>query len=442
MQTPLTELKNINQSYGTPPGPITEILRDINLQIDEDDSIALLGPSGCGKSTLLRIMTGLAKPTSGEVFYRGKPLAGINPGISMVFQNFALFPWLSVGQNVLLAMENAECSEEESVKRARELIEMVGLAGYENMLPKELSGGMKQRVGIARALVTHPEILCMDEPFSALDVLTAETLRDEIARLYADPDSPVRGVAMVTHNINEAVYLTRRIVVLAAKPGCIAGIIQNPLPYPRDPDMPEFRQLAEEIHSMLTHALVGGDKPKVSATTTMVKQQHTHRLVPLPAMGPSQFLGLLRLLDEKPEDMFQLVKRAGREFGVVLETLLFAEDLDLVSIQNWDVVRTQEGAELAEADVQDQREVLHSKLSELPLFIALEQWLEDAPDNELDNDTLYHRLSALFPNDNPETLAGWLRYWGMFASLVDGTDQKVLRPPSSLSSMLPDDWEV
>ncbi|MEO8204569.1 MAG: ATP-binding cassette domain-containing protein [Chthoniobacterales bacterium] len=439
MQTPLTELKNISQSYGRAPAPVTEILRNINLQIDEDDSIALLGPSGCGKSTLLRIMTGLAQPTAGEIFYRGKPLAGINPGISMVFQNFALFPWMTVRQNVLLALENADISENEASERTRDLIEMVGLAGYENMLPKELSGGMKQRVGIARALVTHPEILCMDEPFSALDVLTAETLRDEIGRLYADVDSPVRGMAIVTHNITEAVYLTRRIVVLAAKPGCIAGIIQNPLPYPRDPDMPEFRHLADEIHDMLTHALAGGEKPKVKSTT-VVQPLPEEREISLPVLGATQFLGLLRIVDEEHQDMFQLVKLAGREFGVVLEGLLFAEDLGFVSMDDWNVIRTAEGKAFITADVQDQREILREKLSVLPLFVALQKWIEQAPDGELEDEDLYHHLSALFPSDIPETLAHSVKGWGMFAALIDvDSDRQIIKMPSPDSA---ESWEV
>jgi NitT/TauT family transport system ATP-binding protein len=205
------ELIGIDMRFGEAEGETTKILEDINLTVQAHDVLALLGPSGCGKSTIMRILSGLIKPTGGIVKVDGQPLRGVNPGVAMVFQNFALFPWLTVRENILLGLENSRYSPEEREQHFQKIIETVGLDGYGDVLPKELSGGMKQRVGIARALIMEPTILCMDEPFSALDVLTGETLRNEIGRIASDPASGFKSLVIVTHNIAEAVYLARHI---------------------------------------------------------------------------------------------------------------------------------------------------------------------------------------------------------------------------------------
>src|ERR1700678_2811573 len=236
--TPIVELSGINMTFGEHTAEKMKVLDDINLTVNEHDVLALPGPSGCGKSTIMRILSGLIQPTSGVVKYRGEPLTGVNPGVAMVFQNFALFPWLTVRENILLGLENSTYTPEERAQHFQKSIEMVGLDGYGDVLPKELSGGMKQRVGIARALITEPTILCMDEPFSALDVLTGETLRNEIGRIAADPHAGFKSLILVTHNIVEAGYLARNIVVLAAHPGRVEKVVTNSLPYPRDPASP------------------------------------------------------------------------------------------------------------------------------------------------------------------------------------------------------------
>src|SRR3984957_19978730 len=260
---PIVELSGINMTFGENTGDKMKVLDDINLTVHENDVMALLGPSGCGKSTIMRILSGLIRPTSGVVKYKGTPLNGVNPGVAMVFQNFALFPWLTVRENILLGLENSTYSTDEKNQHFQKSIEMVGLDGYGDVLPKELSGGMKQRVGIARALIMEPEILCMDEPFSALDVLTGETLRNEIGRIAADPHAGFKSLIMVTHNIAEAVYRARNIVVLAAHPGRVQKIVHNPLPYPRDPATPAFQQLVAQIHAILTNSVLH-DEPSVT----------------------------------------------------------------------------------------------------------------------------------------------------------------------------------
>src|SRR5471032_3278574 len=248
---PLIELRHISHEYGVTAQESDLVLSDVNLTVNEYDAVALLGPSGCGKSTLLRIMAGLITPTRGEVFNKGLLLKGVSPGVSMVFQNFALFPWLTVRGNVLLPVGTIPEAEQQA--RLEKVLNTVGLGAYEYAYPRELSGGMKQRVGIARALIAEPEVLAMDEPFSALDVLTAETLRGEIGRLVADPNHPLRTMVFVTHNITEAVFLATRIVVMAAQPGRVDVVVPNALPYPRDPDAPEFKQIVQRLHNILTH---------------------------------------------------------------------------------------------------------------------------------------------------------------------------------------------
>jgi len=200
MATPLLEIRNVFQSFPGAGGQRVEVLHDINLEIRKHEVVAILGPSGCGKSTLLRAIIGLEPPTSGQIFYRGHVQAGLNPSVALVFQNFALFPWLTVQQNVAVGLPHLALDDTGREKRVRQVIEAVGLAGYEEAYPKELSGGMKQRVGLARALAVEPELLCMDEPFSALDVLTSETLRNEVIDLYTSQTSPVNTILMVTHS--------------------------------------------------------------------------------------------------------------------------------------------------------------------------------------------------------------------------------------------------
>lgn len=227
------------------------VIEDITFDVRKRDFICIVGPSGCGKSTLLREIVGLDRPTQGEILFEGKPVTAENPKISMVFQSFALFPWLTVTQNVELGLEAHRVPEEERRGKARKYIEAVGLAGFENAYPRELSGGMKQRVGIARALVMDPTLLCMDEPFSALDALTAQNLRDEIIQLWTNPDLPPSAVLMVTHSIDEAVYLADRVVALSSRPGRIVRIEQIDLPRPRNRKEPEFYGWVDQIYSLI-----------------------------------------------------------------------------------------------------------------------------------------------------------------------------------------------
>src|SRR5579864_9312530 len=253
----LLEVKRCKQAYHKDSSVDLVVLDDVNLSLREGEMVGLLGRSGSGKSTLLRIVAGLLEPTAGEILWRDKPVRGPTEGVAMVFQSFALFPWLTVQENVELGLEARGVSRAEREKRADDAIDLIGLGGFASAYPKELSGGMRQRVGFARALVVHPELLLMDEPFSALDVLTAETMRTDIIDLWIEGRLPVRSVLMVTHNIEEAVLMSDRILILSSNPGRIMAEIKITLPHPRNRDDPRFRQQVDEIYGRRTSRTLG-----------------------------------------------------------------------------------------------------------------------------------------------------------------------------------------
>src|SRR5579864_3028507 len=252
MDAPLLEVLGCRQAYHKEASADLVVLEDVNLVLREGEIVALLGRSGSGKSTLLRIVSGLLRPSAGQVSWRGTPVAGPTDGIAMVFQSFALFPWLTVQENVELGLEARGVSRVEREKRADEALDLIGLGGFASAYPKELSGGMRQRVGLARALVVYPDLLLMDEPFSALDVLTAETLRTDLIDLWAEGKLPVKSVLMVTHNIEEAVLMCDRILVFSSNPGRVASELKVPFPHPRNRLDPAFRQMVDDIYALMT----------------------------------------------------------------------------------------------------------------------------------------------------------------------------------------------
>src|ERR1700759_1905383 len=248
----LLQCTDVRKAFPKPDGAELLVLQGMNLELREGQIMGLLGRSGSGKSTLLRLIAGLAEPSAGNVNYMGKPIDGPAAGIAMVFQSFALFPWLTVFENVALGLEAQRMPRAEIRKRSLAAIDLIGLDGFESAYPRELSGGMRQRVGFARALVTHPNILLMDEPFSALDVLTAETLRTDFLDLWSEGRMPIRGVILVTHNIEEAVLMCDRILVVGSNPGRILSEIKVSLPQPRSRLDPSFRELVEGIYVEMT----------------------------------------------------------------------------------------------------------------------------------------------------------------------------------------------
>src|ERR1700722_1529543 len=375
---PIVELSGISMTFGESTGDKMKVLDDINLTVQENDVMALLGPSGCGKSTIMRILSGLIQPSSGVVKYRGMPLDGVNPGVAMVFQNFALFPWLTVRENILLGLENSTYSPEEKDQHFHKIIEMVGLDGYGDVLPKELSGGMKQRVGIARALIMEPEILCMDEPFSALDVLTGETLRNEIGRIATDSSAGFKCLVIVTHNISEAVYLARNIVVLAAHPGRVQKIVPNPLPYPRDPSTPAFQQLVAQIHAILTNSVLH-DEPSVAEPEIIAAGEAEEvAYVPLPNVSLGEVIGLVQMLRPEPESIYALATRLKKDFSTFLSVIKAAELIDLVETPGQAVRLTKAGIAFQKADPKQRKKMMHDLLLELKIFRYLFDKIEQA----------------------------------------------------------------
>src|SRR6201998_2510438 len=289
----LINVTGCRQAYHKDANADLVVLDDVNLTLREGEMVALLGRSGSGKSTLLRIVSGLRQPTAGEVLWCGRQVFGPAEGVAMVFQSFALFPWLTVQENVELGLEARGVPRAERDKRAEEAIDLIGLGGFENAYPKELSGGMRQRVGLARALVVHPDLLLMDEPFSALDVLTAETLRTDLIDLWSDGKLPVKAVLMVTHNIEEAVLMCDRILVFSANPGRVASELRVPFPHPRNRLDPAFLQIVDDIYGLMTRRPPPSRTVAATAATMKIA-------MPLNRVGPNQMAGLLETLVVPP----------------------------------------------------------------------------------------------------------------------------------------------
>jgi len=285
-------LHNVFMAFAKPSGELLPVLADIDVSLRKGEILGLLGRSGAGKSTLLRIAGGLIKPTSGDVTYQGAPLSGPAEGIAVVFQTFALFPWLTVLENVEVGLDALGLTRDETRRRALSAIDLIGLDGFQSAYPRELSGGMRQRVGFARANVTDPTVLLMDEPFSALDVLTAETLRTEFIDLWIEHKLPTKSVFLVTHNIEEAVFMCDRIMVLSSNPGRIAAEIPVSLPHPRNRLDATFHEMVEEVYSMLTSRSI--------ASIGAHGQVHGGLMQPLPRVSVNQISGLIETLLAPP----------------------------------------------------------------------------------------------------------------------------------------------
>src|SRR5271165_4442268 len=324
--SPLLQCTDVRKSFPKPDGAELLVLEGMNLELREGQIVGLLGRSGSGKSTLLRLIAGLAEPTAGQLRYMGQPISGPAPGIAMVFQSFALFPWLTVFENVALGLEAQHMPRADIRKRSLAAIDLIGLDGFESAYPRELSGGMRQRVGFARALVVHPNILLMDEPFSALDVLTAETLRTDFLDLWIEHQLPTKAVLMVTHNIEEAVLMCDRILVLASNPGHIAAEIRVPLPQPRNRLDAAFHDIVDEIYSILTSRMtesIGVQSRMHGGLAQTLPQVSTNRIggfvetLASPAYaGHAELADIARLLALEINDLFPIAEALHMlEFG-------------------------------------------------------------------------------------------------------------------------------
>ena len=423
-QSPISQARHVTVSFGL-GGAMRPVLEDVSLDIAPGEVLAILGPSGCGKSTLLRAMVGLLKITSGEVLVHGKPLVGIHPGVSIVFQYFALFPWLTVQENVRLALNGLGLSESDSAERVKRCIDIVGLEGFEEAYPKELSGGMKQRVGFARAMARGPELLCMDEPFSALDVFTAESLRSEIYRLFsiksANANQPaelraIRSVVIITHSIEEAVFLADRIVVLAAKPGRIQQIIQNDVPHPREYQSAAFGRLVKRIHDCITAQQLPEVEPPPPVEAGPGGMPTPE---PLPAVNIGHIAGLMEIVrDHGGEmDIFALDQMTDYDFGHTLAVVKAGEMVDLLDTPKNKVILTDLGRQYLDGDINARKKLWHEQLKKLGTFRFVIRLLEEARDHRLSRDVILEELAIRLTSEDVERLFQTVVTWGRFAEL-------------------------
>ena len=327
--------------------------------MSEGEFVALLGPSGCGKSTLLRIITGLQHATEGRVLYRGTALKGINPHAAIVFQTFALFPWLNVQENIQVALKAKGVPPKLTVTRALDLLDRVGLDGFETAYPRELSGGMRQKVGFARAMAVEPELLCLDEPFSALDVLSAEALRGELLELWSGGRIPTRAILMVTHNIEEAISMADRIIVMDKAPGRVVAELKVPLEHPRMRKDQKFLSLVDRVYAMLA----GQTQPEQVELGTAPGEPGRTRA--LPNITINDLAGLLEHLDKIPKDhidIYRLAEELMVNSDHLLRVIESAELLGFATVAQGDITLTALGETFAEASILARKEIFSTRI--------------------------------------------------------------------------------
>ncbi|HMC20002.1 MAG TPA: nitrate/sulfonate/bicarbonate ABC transporter ATP-binding protein [Gemmatimonadales bacterium] len=408
--TLLLEARHVTQRFRLPNGQMLEALRDVSLSVREHEVVALVGPSGCGKSTLLRLFAGLARPGDGAVLYRGQPLEGVLAAAAMVFQSFALLPWLTVAENVAMGLEARGVdgpARRDAVARA---INLVGLDGFEQAYPKELSGGMKQRVGFARALAVAPEIMLMDEPFGALDPLTAENLRSQVVDLWRDSATGVNTLVVVTHSVEEAVFLAGRIVVFGSNPGHVREELENTLPYPRQERSPEFEDMVDRLHAILTATLLPEPAPAAP-----------QRLIPFPRVHVSEVTGLLDHLLTRPGGkgpVFELAEDLGVDYDRMSAVVRAAEQLGWVSTPGEVVQLTQTGREVMAMDDAARKDATRARLAKQPLFARLMAMLKES-EGAVEDEEVLADLTIYFPFIPVESLFGTIVEWGRYAELLD-----------------------
>ena len=416
---PIIEVRQIEKFYAQPDGSRVQVIAPTDLAIYPGQILALLGPSGCGKSTLLRMMTGLAPASAGSVLWHGQPVRGESPNVSIVFQSFALFPWLTVLENVEAPLEARGFAPMDRHKRALRIIDAVGLDGFESAYPKELSGGMKQRVGVARALVVEPEVLFMDEPFSALDVLTAETLRGELLELWLGHKIPTRAIFIVTHNIEEAVVLADRIIVLGRNPAHIHADFKVEIAQPRDRKAPRFVELVDAIYRVLTHPGLRHDLVEAALNA---EQSVQHRPIMLPHTRPGGMAGLLEIVADQGGrvDLRQLAEELSLEVDALLPTVDTAVLLELLRVEEGYAIITVEGQEFARGDIQRRKKIFRkAALAHVPLLRQMEQSLKAKSDRTLPDEFFRDLLDEHFSEDEARRQLETALQWGRYAEIFD-----------------------
>lgn len=413
-EAPLVELRGVSHTFRIGMGQKLKVLNDINMSLGVDEIVALLGPSGSGKSTCLRILAGLLKPNDGEVLTEGKPLEGPNPLISMVFQSNPLLPWLTVFENIALGLDPYDLPNNEVRSRVRKVIDVVGLEGFEEAYPKELAGGMKQRVGIARSLIVDRPILCLDEPFSSLDVLSAEALRTEVLNIWLSKKTATRTLVLVTHDITEAAWFSKRIMVMSTTPGHVRVVIKNDLPYPRDERSSGFKNLVTNIHDVITQAIIP-DTPEW-VPPALAGSSSVEAIPPVPL---NELIGLLEFVAGRggKEDSFAIANELGRDFGQILFLAKAAELLDFVDTPKNAIVITDFGKRFIDGDVNVRKRILHEALKQLKLIQLMEQKLKGAEHYTLPVERALEHVSEWLPNENVQAVLDTIIQWGRYGEL-------------------------
>jgi NitT/TauT family transport system ATP-binding protein len=421
---PLLELRNIRQAYHKSSGADLLVLDGVSLDIHEGEIVGLLGRSGSGKSSLLRIISGLMPATSGEARWHGQEICGPCVGVSMVFQSFALFPWLTVLENVEIGLEALGVPAPERRSRALAAIDLIGLDGFESAHPKELSGGMRQRVGFARALVVHPQLLLMDEPFSALDVLTAETLRTDLIDLWIEGRLPIRSIAMVTHNIEEAVLMCDRILIFSANPGRVATEIPVDLPHPRNRTDPAFRKLVDDIYARMTNRAESERKDRQSAGGF----PGTGIGMALPRVSTNLLSGLLETLAAPPYQGKADLPQIAAELQMETDELFpLAETLQLfrfADMADGDIKLTEAGRRFVDLDIDGRKRLFAEHLlAYVPVVGLIKRVLDERPNHLAPVARFRQELEDFM---SPEFAQNTLRAvisWGRYAEIFDYDDQ-------------------
>lgn len=435
--TSLLSLRDVGQSYHRDSSTDVQILDGVSLDVKPGEIVGLLGRSGSGKSMLLRIMAGLLIPSSGRVLWRNAPLKRPVAGLAMVFQSPSLFPWLNLQDNVELALEADGMKGKDRKQRAEEAIDLIGLGGYENAWPHELSGGLSQRAGLARALAVHPDLLLMDEPFSSLDVLTAENLRTDLVELWCEKKLPVQSILMVTHSIEEAVLMCDRILVFAANPGRIEHEVIVPLAHPRLRDDPSFLEIVDHIYTLMTRrtpVISEADLPDMTAVQT-AQPQH----LPIAAVSVGSMVGLIEALAAPPvngrADLPLLAAKAHLELDELFPLVEALQILELAEVEDGDLLLTNEAQRFAESDFDERKTILrHALLNAIPLVKTICTALDERPSHTVGADRFREELgesmSAAYAQQTLQTVISWARYGELF-DYNEESDQLFLNKDSA-----------
>ncbi|MGK9165113.1 nitrate/sulfonate/bicarbonate ABC transporter ATP-binding protein [Inquilinus limosus] len=411
----LVDLAGVRQAYHKGDNADLLVLDDVSLTIREGEIVGLLGRSGSGKSSLLRIIAGLVPPSAGTVTWCGRPIDGPSEGLSMVFQSFALFPWLTVLQNVEIGLEAQGIPAAERRRRALEAIDLIGLDGFESAYPNELSGGMRQRVGFARALVVHPRLMLMDEPFSALDVLTAETLRTDLIELWMEGRLPIKSILMVTHNIEEAILMCDRVLIFSANPGRVAAEVRIDLPHPRNRLDPEFRRMVDDIYARMTNRAPEKAGPKAGFHGTGIGME-------LPHVSTNLMSGLMEALAAPPyngradlPDLAATLQMEADELFPIAEALQL---LRFAELADGDIHLTDLGRLFVDSDV-DQRKRLFAAhlLAHVPIAALIRRVLDERPSHRAPRLRFTEELEDFMSEDRAEETLRAAISWGRYAEL-------------------------